>query len=320
MKRVLVIKPSSLGDIIHGLQVVETLRQQIPGVEIDWVARDIFAPLVRSCATVNRVLEFHRRGGLSPFRTLIQEIRQTRYDLVLDLQGLARSSVLTLAACGQRKIGRGDGREGSRWLIREKAPLPVGWPQVHAVEILLQFLLPLGLEPKLQGKLRFHLDPTIPTASTPFPVSTNTILLFPDSRRPEKEWPHFAALTALLLENFPEKNVLWLGQGKDAANPAWSPSRFADLQGKTSLPEVAHLIGLAGLVICNDSGPLHIAAATGTPVLGIFGPTDPHRYGPYPLDNPQNHFLQAPNGDLPSLTAQAVAAHVTNSIFNSKEN
>ena len=306
MKRVLVIKPSSLGDIIHGLQVVESLRQQQPGVVIDWVARDIFAPLVRSCATVDRVLEFKRRGGLGAFRALISEIRQTPYDLVLDLQGLARSAVLTLAARGQRKIGRGDGREGARWLIREKARLPAGWPQVHAVDILLQFLLPLGLEPKLQGKLRFNLDPAATPASIPFAVGPDAVLLFPDSRRPEKEWPHFAQLTALLLEKFPSKNILWLGQGKTVPDPAWPRDRFANLQGKTSLPEVAHLIGRAGLVVCNDSGPLHIAAATNTPVLGIFGPTDPQRYGPYPLDNPHNHFLRAPGNQLDRLGAASV--------------
>src|ERR1041385_1871813 len=98
MPRVLIIKPSSLGDIIHALQVAQSLRAQTGEVEIDWVAAKAFAPLVRACPVVDRVYEFDRKGSVADFARLAKEIRREQYDWALDMQGLARSAVLLAAA------------------------------------------------------------------------------------------------------------------------------------------------------------------------------------------------------------------------------
>ena len=308
VKEILIIKPSSLGDIIHGLLVAESLKAQRPDVRISWVARDIFAPLIRQCPTVDRVYEFKRHGGAACFLSLIRELRESSFDLVLDMQGLARSAVLTCFSRGKRKIGRRDGREGAGLLIREKTPLPPGYPRAHAVEILLQFLPPLGLRPEIKGKLSFTPPTSFESLKCP---PGDYIMLFPDSRRPEKEWGGFRELLPRLLARFPDKNIVCCGQGEGFPDGELRDSgHFINLLGKTSLPEMAALVEKATLVVCNDSGPMHIAAALGTPVLGIFGPTDPTLYGPFPAGAPGNHVIRAPGGDLRALSPEAVFSRV----------
>lgn len=304
--RILIIKPSSLGDIIHGLVAAESIREQIPGVTIDWVARDIFAPIVSACSTVDRVYIFERKGGVSGFLRLLKEIRKTRYDAVLDMQGLARSALLARFARADLKIGRADGREGSRFLLCKKAIRPAG--RSHAVEKLLGFLPALGLKAEVRGTPDFP-GLELPVSAKNLPAK-KAVVLFPDSRRPEKEWPYFKTLTGLLLAVAPDITVVWAGQSKLDPDPAWPADRFLNLCGKTSLPEAVALIGHAALAVCNDSGPMHIAAAVGTPVIALFGPTDPKLYGPYPPSRPTHRVLTAHAGSLEQLSPESVAAEI----------
>lgn len=319
MEEILVIKPSSLGDIIHALVVVESLRRQRGNdVRVTWLARDIFAPVLEVCPTVDRVVRYNRGGGLREIFRAGTVLRRERFDLVLDMQGLARSAFWACCARAPRKIGRGDGREGSRLAFRELAPPPPnGFRKSHAVEILLQFLKPLGLAPEVRGNVEFsraELSPKIREILAPdggaFPPP---ILLFPDSRRPEKEWGGFRELTAILLEKMPaDVPVLWVGNGALEPDASWRTRRpnFRSLMGKTSLVDVLALIARARLCVTNDSGPMHIAAATGVPVLGVFGPTSPTLYGPFPPDSPKNRVICAPRGDLRALSARTVAEEI----------
>jgi ADP-heptose:LPS heptosyltransferase len=97
MTEILVIKPSSVGDILHGLQVAQSIRDQAPDSRITWVVRDRFAPLVETCATVDEVLLFHRGRGAAAFLRLLRDIRARHYDLVLDFRQRARSAAATPA-------------------------------------------------------------------------------------------------------------------------------------------------------------------------------------------------------------------------------
>lgn len=313
MEKILIIKPSSLGDILHALQVVETLREARGrgNVEISWVVRDIFEPLLRASETVNRTIVFERKKGFRGIWDLGMRLRRERFDLVLDMQGLARSAFWSLCARAPRKIGRGDGREGSRLCFRELAGAPpTGFGNAHAVEILLQFLPKLGLPAELRGKVKFPgIKLSAETEARLADAGTNAapILLFPDSRRAEKEWKGFAALTPLLLERFPDAPVVWVGQSELCSDPAWDANpHFVNLMGKTSLEDVIALIARSRRCVTNDSGPMHIAAAMGVPVLGIFGPTSPKLYGPFPLTRPENRVICAPDGDLSCLSPQEV--------------
>ena len=314
MEEILVIKPSSLGDIIHALSVVESLRNQRGNdVRITWLVRDIFAPVLEVCPTVDRIIRYNRGGGFREIFRVGKALRREKFDLVLDMQGLARSAFWASCACAPRKIGRGDGREFSRFAFRELAAAPAkGFKKSHAVDILLQFLNPLGLKPEICGNVEFsraQLSPKIREILAPdggdFPAP---ILLVPDSRRAEKEWKGFRELTSLLLAKSQGTPIVWVGGGDLAPDASWDAvyTDFFSLMGKTSLIDVLALIARAKFCVTNDSGPMHIAAAMGVPVLGIFGPTSPELYGPFPPTSPKNHVICAPGGDLSKLPAEDV--------------
>ena len=210
IQKILIVKPSSMGDIIHGLLVAESIKAQLPHVSIDWVVRSEFAPLVEAASLVEQTYIFDRSAGVRGFIRLIRAVRTKRYDVVLDMQGLARTGILTFAAHAKRKIGRSDARECA-WLgYNEKtAPLPAG-PTPHAVKILAAFLGVLGLEQALPASLAF--DAPEVRVDLPAPIAAGKrVVLFPESRRVEKNWTSYEALTRWLLEQAGVGQVVWCG-------------------------------------------------------------------------------------------------------------
>jgi ADP-heptose:LPS heptosyltransferase len=309
----LIIKPSSLGDIVQGLQVATSLKAQRPDLRISWVVREMFAPLVRACEAVDHVYVFERAGGAKGFLRLTREIRRTAFDTVFDFQGLLRTGLMTSRAIAAHKIGRSDAREGAGLFYQQRAPLPPDGRKSHAVDILLQFLPFLGAQPVLRGHLRFRESGSLPLKFTEGRSGARPIVIFPDSRRPEKRWGGFKQLTELLLrEPSGERagKIIWAGSNYLPDRGAFPAGRFLNLTGNTSLVSLPALIGRADWVITNDSGPMHLAAALGARTVGIFGPTDPRLFGPYPLSAPTNFVIQAPVGDLRLLTAKDVYGRI----------
>ena len=303
IERILIIKPSSLGDIIHGLMVAEAIQAQLPDVRIDWVVRSEFAPLVEAAACVQSVHLFERKGGVGGFLKLIRSIRSQHYDVVLDMQGLARSGLMTMAARAGEKIGRADAREGAGLFYSKRIQAP-GAEAVHAVEILSQFLPAIGLDATaVGGQLRFDFP-----AGALSPASEHAkgaVLVFPESRREEKEWPQFPGFLKMVAAKHHDRQFIWCGSDRSAdACPAGPNVR--NVAGRTSLLDIVALIQDAAGVVANDSGPVHIAAAVGTPVLGLFGPTPPELYGPYPLDKPGHRTLRSEDHTMASIELEAV--------------
>jgi ADP-heptose:LPS heptosyltransferase len=312
--RILIIKPSSLGDVIHGLQVAATIKHCLDNVSIDWVVRDNFADIVEATGIVDTIFPFHRGGGLGKFVALILQIRNFHYDYVLDMQGLARSGVVAYFARGNKKIGRSDAREFSWLAYDERVPLPPHRP-AHAVDILLQFLPKFGLAAVAQAKLTFHGDPSdclrnlLPVANA---ENRQMVVLFPESRRKEKEWPYFADLALALAHKFPDFSIVISAQRYfEITRP---PKNIHNLSQKTSALDVALLIQSASIVVANDSAPSHIAAALGIPVLALFGPTDPIKFGPYPANNGKNNVLVATDKNLASIPVEKVIPAITSAL------
>ena len=110
MTELLIIKPSSLGDIVQALQVATSLKAQVEGLRISWVVREIFAPIVRACAAVDQVYVFERNAGAKGFLRLMKELRKTTFDYVFDLQGLLRTGLMTSRTKAKRTVGRSDAR------------------------------------------------------------------------------------------------------------------------------------------------------------------------------------------------------------------
>lgn len=298
--RILVIKPSSLGDIIQTVQVVEGFYQQClktqKPIEIHWIVRDCFAPLLRCSPMISKLFIFQRYGGLRAFWRLMKEVRTYRYDYVLDFQGLLRSGLMCLFAKGRYKVGRKDAREGAGLFYRYRfAPRVQG---AHAVEILNALL-------KIFEADSFPARPVTFTLTEPLAVLKDIayVAIFPSSRGPRKEWPYFRAYAEQLLSKT-QLYCVWCGQGRSDNLP--KHERFINLMGKTALEELPGLISGAQCVVVNDSGPLHLAAALCRPLIGIYGPTDSKRYGPYPLDDPKHSVFQASDGNLSHVSVEEV--------------
>lgn len=308
MTELLIIKPSSLGDIVHGLQVATSLKAQCEKLRISWVVREIFAPIVRACEAVDHVYVFERNGGAKGFLKLVREIRRTKFNYVFDFQGLLRTGLITSRAIGEKKVGRSDAREMSGMFYDQKVPLPADGRRSHALDILLQFCPVLGAKPELRGQLKFREVENLNLKFADGRGGAKPILLFPDSRRAEKRWSGFKQLTELLLKEDRSRKVVWAGSNYVPDRDSFQPTQFLNLTGNTSLVSLPSLIRRADWVVSNDSGPMHLAAALDVRVLGIFGPTDPRLFGPYPLNGPTNFVVQAPVGDLKLLSAKDVYA------------
>ena len=166
----------------------------------------------------------------------------------------------------------------------------------------------IGAKPELRGTLKLRESESLTLKFAEGKGGGRPYLLFPDSRRPEKRWGGFKQLTEALLREDRTRKVIWAGSNVLPDRGAFSPAQFLNLTGNTSLVSLPALIKRAEWVITNDSGPMHLAAALGVRVLGIFGPTDPRLFGPYPLSAPTNFVIQAPVGDLKLLTARDVYA------------
>jgi len=308
MTELLIIKPSSLGDIVHGLQVATSLKAQVDGLRISWVVREIFAPIVRACEAVDEVYVFERAGGAKGFLKLTNQLRKRTFDAVFDMQGLLRTGLMTSRVHAARKVGRSDAREWSGVFYNEKVPLPKDGKKSHALDILLQFCPVLGAKPELRGTLKFREVDSLNLRFADSRGGGKPIVMFVDSRRAEKTWNGFKQLTELILREEKNRKVVWAGSSYVHDRGAFPAAQFFNVTGNTSLVSLPALVKRAEWVIANDSGPMHLAAALGVRVLGIFGPTDPRLFGPYPLNAPSNVVVQAPVGDSKLLAAKDVYA------------
>ena len=301
--RILIVKPSSLGDVIHALRVVGQMKTAGFGIKVDWVIKRGLEGVLEASGMINRTFFFERGRGLASFLQLIGDIRMTRYDFVLDLQGLLRSAVVTRFSRSKRKVGRADGRELSTLFYK-----PVGVKSrkklMHAIERMLPFLKEVGFQ---------EYDPVLPL---PFPEShlsrefevliqgDGFILLFPESRRVEKVWPYFTELGEALVR-LSGKRVVVAGSQKQGKFPS-----MVDLRGNLQLIELPDLINRAQVIVSNDSAPLHLASALGKPLVGLFGPTKSLLYGPFPMSQKNTKVFDAPDGDIRSISAKSVVKEV----------
>lgn len=305
MPEMLIIKPSALRDIAHALTVATAIKAQRPDWRISWIVRDIFSPLVRACAAVDRVYVFRRQEGVRAFINLLREVRKTEFDLVLDMQGLLRTGIMTRWARGRRKLGRADAREGAGWFYDEAVPLPPAGRQSHVVEILLQFCAAAGAEPRLGGPVVFREMERLSLGFMEPQRGQSPVLIFPESGEDRKRWHGYSQLTAQLIRESGRK-VVWAGNHYQPCRETFPEGSFVNLTGNTSLTSLPSLLRKSDWVIANDSGPLHLAAAMQLKTIGLFGPTDPRRFGPYPAKSPTNYVIQSPVADLALLSPKEV--------------
>lgn len=290
--KILILKPSSLGDVVQALPVLRLIKRRHPASEIYWWIETSLAPLLEGDPDLAGVIPFDRKRWASPphwpalWRNL-RWLRAQQFDWVIDLQSLARSGAFAWLANGKFLIGLDDAREGARGYY--DVIVPRASRLTHAVDWYLSVLPPLGVPVEKD----FDWLPSRPAVAASLGEKwgaqwdgTRWILFHPGARWDNKCWPveRFAELARELSRDGSVRLAV-LGGAADralgAAITAAAPGACLDLTGQTTLPEMIEWVRLGELLITNDTGPMHVAAALGRPVVGIFGPTEPARTGPY---------------------------------------
>jgi len=295
-RRILLVKPSALGDVVHALPVVATLKRRYPDVPLDWLIEEEAAPLVLGHPAIAAFVVSGRRrwqrqlrspaqfsGALREIRAFVSEVRRRRYDVVLDLQGLLKSALYVLAAGTPVRVGLADGREGAPWVLTHRVPVP---PQpVHAVERYLALAAAVDA-PEAVREFTIPLGPDDTDAAQRLlaDLARPRVVLHPAARWPTKLWEvdQWRDVAASLAAD--GAGVVLTGGPTDAPTSSAICEGLhpmpRSLTGRLSLKQLAAVLRSADLMITVDSGPMHIAAALGTPVVALFGPTDPSRTGP----------------------------------------
>jgi heptosyltransferase-1 len=301
LRRIVVIKPSALGDVVQSLPLARVLQTAWPGAEVHWVINREFESLLAGHPRLAGTIPFQRRGGFTRYLRLLAELRTRRCDLVLDLQGLLRTGVMTRATGARWRLGLQTAREGSHLACTGLIPgtaraVPAHARYWHVAEWLglgdTPRDLELGLSPQEHDWARAVLQ------GVPRPV----VAVHAGAAWVTKRWPpaQFAqaltglAGTAILVGSGGE---LPLAQGV-AAGLEGTGTRVLNLAGQTSLKQLAALLGGVDAVLSNDSGPMHLAAGLGTPVVGLFTCTSPVQSGPVPLGRVPGHSQPGGRDDL----------------------
>lgn len=289
VERLLIIKPSSLGDVLHALPAFHALRELYPRARIDWLVNREWAEILDGQPGLNATVPFDRRRLGRPSRFpevvgFVRRLRATAYDLVVDFQGLFRSGALAVLTGAPLRLGFADGREGSPLFYTQRVPVPPG--TMHAVEKNLLLPRALGWRGEA-GPVRFQPDAQDRAAARGLVADGPglRIVLHPVTTRVTKQWPiHQFATLALMLSTRLRAVVYVTGSEADREALAVWPEASGGtimLAGRTSLRQLAALFEAVDCVVTNDSGPMHLAAAMGTPVVAVFGSTEPDRTGPY---------------------------------------
>ena len=334
--KILILKPSSLGDVIQALPVLRLLKLHWPGAEIFWWLDSGLAPLLEGDPDLAGVVRFERKRWSHPrywpeMLRSVQGLREKKFDLVIDLQCLARSALFAWLTAGKKLVGLDEVREGARAFY--DLAMPRKSFHTHAVDWYLSVLPVLGVP---VHKSFTWLPPRPAVAADvqrKWPAKGRWIALQPGARWLNKRWPveYFAELVRALAPGHPETFFAILGDKSDQLLgeiiSAAAPAQCVNLCGRTTLPEMVEWIRRCELMITNDTGPMHAAAALGKPLIALFGPTEPRRTGPYgqlqnvlrldlpcsPCQKPRCHF-ERPEDCLRALRPTQVLDRVRSAL------
>ena len=287
---ILIVRLGALGDILHAVPAAAALRQAYPHARIDWLVDARHRAILDLVPVVDRVVVLERATPAG-WIDVTRRLRAGRYDVAIDFQGLMKSAILARASGAPRVLGF------SIWHLREKGARPFYSESLdpssddatHVIQKNMRLLETLGIH---QTVVAFPLRDVASAACDEIlsrAAGAPIALLNPGAAWPNKRWysDRFGELASFLsdvrgLVPF----VLW-GPGERAIAEAVieSSGGAAQLAPETSLPDLVAICRRASLMVSGDTGPLHIAAAVGTPIVSIFGPTDPARNGPWSPDD-----------------------------------
>ncbi len=302
--KILIVKLSAIGDVVHTLPALNALRRFRPQAHITWLVEEAAADLVNGHPALDGVLVSRRKRWVAGLRTghwrrhlreaaaFVRRLRDTRYDIVLDFQAALKGAALIALSRADRKIGFGPGmqhQEHSYLVLNER--LPKVSMEIHALRRSLMMLEAIGVPcPRIEYHLPID-EPSRQAAGrllerqlrdgTRIPMAIN-----PMAKWETKLWPadRFAIVADRLIEDH-RAAIFFTGSPGDRAAINAIQDRMrqpsANLAGRTTLIELAAFYQRMACVLTTDTGPMHIAAAVNTPVVALFGPTAPWRTGPY---------------------------------------
>jgi heptosyltransferase-1 len=295
--RILIVRLSAIGDVIHGMPLACALRERFPDSLLAWVVEERAAALLRGHEALDELITLPRGWLRSPTAVwrLRRWLRGLKFDLTIDAQGLTKSAVVAWLSGTRRRIGLGNpwGRELSQWLNTEL----VDTTAEHAVDRTLQLLLPLGIDsPQVRFQVPEHppdrqsADQLVRQAG----LQLGFAIIHPGAGWPSKLWPtnRFAAVAEYLGSAWKLPTLVVCGEKNQrtlAEQVAARSGGHARVAPPMSLCELAALARRCRLYVGSDSGPLHLAAAVGAPCIGLYGPWPARSHGPY---GPQNVALQ----------------------------
>lgn len=283
-RRILVIKTSSLGDVCNALPTVDCIKRHFSDATIGWVVKSTFAPIVQSCPYVDHVYAFPRGSLMKALRTGL-EVRKYKYDVALDMQGLFVSGLIARLSGAPIRVSYDTRKELNQFFVNY--PVVAGRSRDRkAIDIMLDFARLIGVENarfrpqdylgilRADSMKKFHAG-----------VGGRYVVLFVGATTPQRRWQREGFATVADGLSRLGLGVVFVGSSSDLAATEETLSlcsmNHTCLVGKTDLLELAAVLKEAAVVIGPDSGPLHMAAVMGTPVVGLYGPTDPECTGPY---------------------------------------
>lgn len=309
-KKILIIKPSSLGDVIHAMAFLDAVKAIYPESYISWVISKNLKAILEGHHLIDELVIFDKdrwqrtenlAHTVKEVPQFIKELKKLYFDMVIDLQGLLRSGLITYFARSPVKIGLDNAREGSRYFYHKKIKTD---GRVHAVDRYLAAARYLAEQENISEHIinrpvQFPLPVDSEAAQRIkqiVPEQKKYVLAAPSARWDTKTWP--PSFFGAVMSQIPlECVIVGSASDKETAQEVVNSTHrnVINLTGMTNLKELVALIKRAKVLVCNDSGPMHIAAALGTPVAAFFGATSPEKTGPYGWNKPDSscHVFQA---------------------------
>jgi heptosyltransferase I len=284
----LIVRLGSLGDVIHGIPAAAALRCTYPNARIDWLVDPLYVEFLNLVECIDRRVPFDpralMRGGISAW-AVVRELRRTKYDAVIDLQGLLKSAFLSRLVHAHQTIGfpRTHLREPLARLFYTEAPDPGA--ASHVIDKNLALVAALGVADRtVRFPIAIPRTPTVTLARERIGAAEYA-LINPGAAWPNKRWPpdRFGAVAAAIHRDFGLRSLVLWGPGEESLADAVAAASggTAEAAPPTTIVDLVGLARGARLMVSGDTGPLHIAAAVGTPLVALFGPTFPERNGPW---------------------------------------
>jgi heptosyltransferase I len=292
-RRILLIRPSALGDVCRTVPVLVSLKRAWPEAEVDWLVHEALVDAVRTHPDLHEAIPFPRKGlgaalrrlRVAPALAWARSLRRRGYDVVIDAQGLLRSGVIARVTGAPVRVGHRTAREFA-WVFYNCYER--GSRDAHTVDRMLALVQALGVRPVADMRLHTPPEDRLEAESDP-DLAEPYVVLAPTSRWPGKQWPaeRFEGLAAGLLEHGAVRRIVVVGgpdergQCTPLLERAARDDRVVDRVGRTSVGGLMATIERASLVVANDSAALHMAVGFDRPLVALFGPTHVGRVGPY---------------------------------------